>query len=98
MNPAKRELITPAKNDAFATLKTVSNSVATIHINENLKNKSSYEYPSNPKLFNVKTSTLLEWNLEKLEELDSLVSKVENLAHDVEILKIRTTPLQGNPT
>ena len=26
------------------------------------------------------------------EKLDSLVSKVENLAHDVEILKIRTTP------
>ena len=35
---------------------------------------------------------------EKLEKLDSLVSKVENLAHDVEILKIRTTPLQDKPT
>ena len=32
------------------------------------------------------------------EKLDSLVSKVENLAHDVEILKIRTTPLQNKPT
>ena len=81
---AKRELITPAKNDAFATLKTVSNSVATIHINENLKNKSSYEYPFDLKLVNDKTSTLLEMNLEKLVKLDSLVSKVENLAYDVE--------------
>ena len=35
---------------------------------------------------------------EKLEKLDSLVSKVENLAHDVEILKIRTTPFQDKPT
>ena len=34
----------------------------------------------------------------KLEKLDSLVSKVEELAHDVEILKIRTTPLQDKPT
>ena len=32
---------------------------------------------------------------EKLEKLDSLVSKVENLAHDVEILKIRTTHVVG---
>ena len=31
---------------------------------------------------------------EKLEKLDSLVSKVENFTHDVEILKFRTTPLQ----
>ena len=35
---------------------------------------------------------------EKLEKLDRLVSKVEDLAHDVEILKIRTTPLQDKPT
>ena len=35
---------------------------------------------------------------EKLEKLDNLVSKVDNLAHDVEILKIRTTPLQDKPT
>ena len=33
-----------------------------------------------------------------VEKLDSLVSKVENLPHDVEILKIRTTPLQDKTT
>ena len=35
---------------------------------------------------------------EKFKKLDSLVSKVENLAHDVESLKIRTTPIQEKPT
>ena len=33
---------------------------------------------------------------EKLEKLDRLVSKVEDLAH--EILKIRTNPIQDKPT
>ena len=31
---------------------------------------------------------------EKLENLDSLVLKVGNIAHDVEILKIKTSPLE----
>ena len=31
---------------------------------------------------------------EKLEKLDNLVLKVDSLAHDVEILKIRTKPLE----
>ena len=35
---------------------------------------------------------------EKLEKLDSLVSQVDNLAHDVQILKIRTSPLEDKKT
>ena len=35
---------------------------------------------------------------EKLEKLDNLVLKVDSLAHDVEILKIRTTPLEAKKT
>ena len=31
---------------------------------------------------------------EKLEKLDSLSLKVDNIAHDVEMLKIRTSPLE----
>src|ERR1041385_2561925 len=31
---------------------------------------------------------------EKLDKLDILSSKVENLAHEVELLKIRTSPLE----
>ena len=57
----------------------------TIQIDEDFKTFKSYEYPTDPKFVNGKISTLLEKNLEKLEKLDSLVSKVENLAHDVEI-------------
>ena len=32
---------------------------------------------------------------EKLDKIDNLVLKVDSLAHDVEILKIRTTPLEA---
>ena len=32
---------------------------------------------------------------EKLEKLDSFSLKVDNVAHDVEMLKIRTSPLEG---
>ena len=35
---------------------------------------------------------------EKLVKLDNLVLKVDSLAHDVEILKIRTTPLESKKT
>src|SRR4051812_38514192 len=35
---------------------------------------------------------------EKLEKLDSLSSKVDNIAHEVEILKIRTSPLEERKT
>ena len=35
---------------------------------------------------------------EKFEKLDNLVLKVDSLAHDVEILKIRTTPLEAKKT
>ena len=35
---------------------------------------------------------------EKLEKLDNLVLKVDSLAHDVEILKISTTPLEAKKT
>ena len=35
---------------------------------------------------------------EKLVKLDNLVLKVDSLAHDVEILKIRTTPLEAKKT
>ena len=49
------------------------------------------EFISSQKAFNKTVE-------EKLEKLDRLVSKVEDLAHDVEILKIRTTPLQDKPT
>ena len=35
---------------------------------------------------------------EKLAKLDNLVLKVDSLAHDVEILKIRTTPLEAKKT
>src|ERR1041385_5601219 len=31
---------------------------------------------------------------EKLDKLDNLSSKVDNLAHEVELLKIRTSPLE----
>src|SRR3954470_16095309 len=31
---------------------------------------------------------------EKLDKLDSLLSKLDNLAHEVELLKIRTSPLE----
>ena len=31
---------------------------------------------------------------EKLEKLDSLSLKVDNISHDVEMLKIRTSPLE----
>src|SRR4051812_47621579 len=35
---------------------------------------------------------------EKLEKLDSLPLKVDNIAHDVEMLKIRTSPLEERKT
>ena len=35
---------------------------------------------------------------EKLEKLDSLSLKVENIAHDVEMLKLRTSPLEERKT
>ena len=35
---------------------------------------------------------------ERLAKLDNLVVKVDSLAHDVEILKIRTTPLEAKKT
>src|SRR3954463_2794829 len=35
---------------------------------------------------------------EKLEKLDSLSSKVDNIAHEVEMLKIRTSPLEERKT
>ena len=35
---------------------------------------------------------------ERLAKLDNLVLKVDSLAHDVEILKIRTTPLEAKKT
>src|SRR3954470_17293737 len=35
---------------------------------------------------------------EKLEKLDSLSSKVDNIAHEVELLKIRTSPLEERKT
>ena len=35
---------------------------------------------------------------EKLEILDSLSMKVDNIAHDVEMLKIRTSPLEERKT
>src|SRR3954468_2991993 len=35
---------------------------------------------------------------EKLDKLDSLTLKVDNLAHDVELLKIRTSPLEERKT
>src|SRR4051812_48047508 len=35
---------------------------------------------------------------EKLDTLDSLSLKVDNIAHDVEILKIRTSPLEERKT
>src|SRR3954469_19390378 len=35
---------------------------------------------------------------EKLEKLDSLFLKVDNIAHDVEMLKIRTSPLEERKT
>src|SRR4051812_17899343 len=35
---------------------------------------------------------------EKLEKLDSLSLKVDNIAHDVEMLKIRTSPLEERKT
>lgn len=35
---------------------------------------------------------------EKLEKLDSLSLKVDNIAHDVEMLKIRTSPLEERNT
>ena len=35
---------------------------------------------------------------EKLDKLDILSSKVDNIAHDVEMLKIRTSPLEERKT
>src|SRR3954465_12256544 len=35
---------------------------------------------------------------EKLDKLDVLSSKVDNIAHDVEMLKIRTSPLEERKT
>src|SRR3954463_8697157 len=35
---------------------------------------------------------------EKLDKLDSLCSKVDNIAHDVEMLKTRTSPLEERKT
>src|SRR3954470_23991364 len=35
---------------------------------------------------------------EKLDKLDSLTLKVDNIAHDVEMLKIRTSPLEEKLT
>ena len=35
---------------------------------------------------------------EKLDKLDSLTLKVYNIAHDVEMLKIRTSPLEEKKT
>src|ERR1043165_7933080 len=35
---------------------------------------------------------------EKLDKLDSLTLKVDNIAHDVEMLKIRTSPLEERKT
>src|SRR3954470_5228700 len=35
---------------------------------------------------------------EKLEKLDSLSLKVDNIAHDVQMLKIRTSPLEERKT
>ena len=44
------------------------------------------EFISTQKVFNKTVE-------EKLEKLDNLVLKVDSLAHDIEILKNRTTPL-----
>ena len=49
------------------------------------------EFISSQKVFNKTVE-------EKLEKLDNLVLKVDSLAHDVEILKIRTTPLESKKT
>ena len=35
---------------------------------------------------------------EKLDKLDSLSLKVDNIAHDVEMLKIRTSPIEERKT
>ena len=35
---------------------------------------------------------------ENLDKLDSLFLKVDNIAHDVEMLKIRTSPLEDRKT
>ena len=49
------------------------------------------EFISTQKVFNKTVD-------ERLAKLDNLVLKVDSLAHDVEILKIRTTPLEAKKT
>src|ERR1044071_9741925 len=55
---------------------------------------STYELESMLKDFITTQKSFNKSVEEKLENLDSLSLKVENLAHEVELLKIRTSPLE----
>ena len=94
---AKPELVAPTETDAFAVLKTADTPVASINIDGDYKALNRYECPTDPKIVD-KIPSLSQKDHGKLEKLDSLVSKVDVLAHDVEILKIRTTPNQDKHT
>ena len=94
---AKPELVAPTETDAFAVLKTADTPVASINIDGDYKALNRYECPTDPKIVD-KFPSFSQKDHGKLEKLDSLVSKVDVLAHDVEILKIRTTPNQDKHT
>ena len=94
---AKPELVAPTETDAFAVLKTADTPVASINIDGDYKALNRYECPTDPKFFDTTPSSFSK-DHGKLEKLDSLVSKVDVLAHNIEILKIRTTPNQDKHT
>src|SRR3954462_1483924 len=59
---------------------------------------STYELESMLKEFITTQKAFNKSVDEKLDKLDSLTLKVDNIAHDVEILKIRTSPLEEKKT
>src|SRR4051812_39341300 len=59
---------------------------------------STYELESMLKDFITTKKAFNKSVEEKLDKLDSLSMKVDNIAHDVEILKIRTSPLEERNT
>src|SRR3954470_20180684 len=59
---------------------------------------STYELESMLKEFITTQKAFNKSVEEKLDKLDSLSLKVDNIAHDVEMLKIRTSPLEERKT
>ena len=60
--------------------------------------KSTFELESMLKDFITSKKAFNKSVEEKLEKIDSLSLKVDNIVHDVEMLKIRTSPLEERNT